>query len=150
VGVIREVSLVTAALSLRQIAEASGSDPRGAVLRAVGDISHLEVAAQQVLVASYIRPEKIGSIYRPDSSLAEDRFQGKVGLVLKVGSLAFVDDGASKFGNFRVDPGDWAIFRTSDGWENFHVAGDGINGTPIRWLVDTSIVGKTTSPERIY
>jgi co-chaperonin GroES (HSP10) len=143
--------LVTAVVSLRQIAEESGSDPRGAVLRAVGDFSHLEVAAQQVLVAQYIRPEKTkGGIYLADVTLAEDRYQGKVGLVLKVGSLAFNDDGVAKFGGFKVEPGDWAIFRTSDGWENFHVADDGCNGTPIRWLVDTSIVGKTTSPERIY
>jgi hypothetical protein len=143
--------LVTSTVTLRQIAEESGSDPRGAVLRAVGDISHLQVAAQQVVVAGFIRPERTrGGIYRPDKSLAEDRFQGKVGLVLKVGALAFVDDGVSKFGGFKVEPGEWAVFRTSDGWENFHVADNGRDGTPIRWLVDTSIVGKTTDPERIY
>ncbi len=143
--------MVTSAFSLRQIAEESGSDPRGALLRALGDFSGLDVAAQRVLVAGYIAPERTkGGIIRPDRSLDEDRFQGKVGLVLKVGSLAFVDDAVNKFGGFRVDPGDWAVFNPSDGWENFLVAANGRDGIPIRWFADTSIVGKTDNPERIY
>jgi co-chaperonin GroES (HSP10) len=143
--------MVTSTVSLRQIAEESGSDPRGAVLRVVGDFSGLDIAAQRVLVAIYVRPEKTkGGIYRPDENLAEDRFQAKVGLVLKVGSLAFVDDTVNKFGGFRVDPGEWAIFNPSDGLEMFKIADNGRDGTPIRWFADTSIVGKTDDPGRIY
>lgn len=142
---------VSSVSTLRQIAEESGSDPRGALLRAVGDFTGLKVAAQQVLVAQYIRPEKTkGGIIRTDRSLGEDRFQGKVGLVLMVGSLAFQDDAVNKFGGFKVEPGDWAVFRPSDGLEMFHVADNGRDGTPIRWFTDTSIVGATDDPERIY
>lgn len=142
---------VSASNTLRKIAEESGSDPRGALLRAMGDFSHLRVAAQQVLVVQYIRPEITkGGIIRVDKALAEDRFQGKVGLVLMVGALAFVDDAVSKFGGFKVMPGEWAIYRPSDGLENFHVAPNGRDGTPIRWLADTSILGATEDPERVY
>jgi len=142
---------VSSTSSLRQIAEESGSDPRGAILRIVGDVSGEKVAAQQLMVAVYIRPEKTkGGIYRTDRSLQEDRFQGKVGLVLKVGSLAFVDDGVSKFGDFKIEPGEWVIFRPSDGLETFHVADNGRDGVPIRWLADTSIIGTTPDPERWF
>lgn len=142
---------VSASATLRQIAEGSGSDPRGALLRALGDFSGLKVAAQQVLVAGYIRPEKTrGGIIRTDRSFGEDRFQGKVGLVLVVGSLAFVDDSVNKFGGFKVSPGDWAIFRPSDGLEMYHVADNGRDGCPMRWFADTSIVGSTDDPERIF
>jgi co-chaperonin GroES (HSP10) len=142
---------VSASATLRQIAEESGSDPRGAILRIIGDYTHLRVAAQQVLVAGYIRPEKTkGGIIRTDRAFGEDRFQGKVGLVLTVGSLAFVDDSVNKFGGFSLKPGDWAIFRPSDGLEMFHVADNGRDGVPIRWFADTSIVGSTLDPERIY
>ncbi len=143
--------MVTSTASLRQIAEESGADPRGAVLRAVGDFSGLEVAAQRVLIAVYIRPEKTkGGIYRIDKALAEDRFQAKVGLVLKVGSLAFVDDAVNKFGGFRVNAGEWAVFNPTDGMESFFVADNGHDGTPVRWFADTSIIGKTDDPGRIY
>lgn len=142
---------VSSVATLRQIAEESGSDPRGALLRAVGDFSGISVAAKHVLVAQYIRPEKTkGGIIRTDRSLGEDRFQGKVGLVLAVGPLAFEDDAVNKFGGFKVGPGDWAVFRPSDGLEMYHVADNGRDGTPIRWFVDTSIVGATDDPERIY
>jgi hypothetical protein len=150
--------MVTSVVSLRQIAEESGSDPRSALLRAVGDFSGLEVAAQRVLVAGYVAPPRMmkgpaGEMipwYSSDTELMEGRFQGKVGLVLKVGSLAFVDDAVNKFGGFRVDPGEWAVFNPSDGWENFLVADNGLHGVPIRWFADTSIVGKTDDPGRIY
>ena len=143
--------MVSAASTLRQIAEDSGSDPRGAVLRAVGDFSGIGVAAQQVLVASYIRPETTrGGIIRVDKALMEDRFQGKVGLVLKIGTLAFQDDSVNKFGGFSVQPGEWAIYRPSDGLELFHVADNGRDAAPIRLFADTSIVGKVDDPWRIY
>jgi len=141
---------VTSATTLRQIAEESQSDPRGACLRAVGDVSGLDPAPRHLLVVGYIRPEKTsGGIYRPDTSINEDRFQGKVGLVLKNGPLCFEDDVVNKFGGFKVEEGDWVLFRTSDGWENFAVDKKG-RGCPIRWLVDTSIIAKVDDPQRVY
>jgi len=142
---------VTSAATLRQIAEESGSDPRGAVLRAVGDISGLEPAPRHLLVVGYIRPEKTrGGIIRIDKSLAEDRFQGKVGLVLKLGPLCFQDDRVNLFDGFKAEVGDWVLYNPSDGFENFHVADNGRDGCPVRWLVDTSVFAKVRDPARIY
>ena len=62
---------------------------------AVGDLSGVEVFNTQVLVAVYIRPEKTsGGIIRPDSVREEDKYQGKVGLLLKKGRTAFIDEEA--------------------------------------------------------
>jgi co-chaperonin GroES (HSP10) len=139
---------VSASASLRQIAEESGSDPRGAMLRVLGDYSHfIAIAPHRVLVQIYVQPEQTqGGVYLPDKTLAEDRFQGKVGLVLKVGQMAFSDK--EWFGDFKVQAGDWIFANPSDGWELFHV--ENRQGVPLRSYADTSILGITTSPEKIY
>ena len=52
----------------------------------VGDLEGVEVFGNQVLVAIYQRPNKTASgIYLSDGVRAEDQYQGKVGLVLKLG-----------------------------------------------------------------
>jgi len=81
-------------------------------------IEEIEVLGSQVLVAAYIRPEKtVGGIILPDtpnSARAEDEFQGKVGLVLKSGPIAFKDDDTHKFGDRIPQPGDWVLYRVGD------------------------------------
>lgn len=142
---------ISASGKLREIAEQTGNDPRGAMLRIIGDFSDYDVGPQKLLVMTYIRPEKTrGGIYRTDQSLAEDRFQGKVGLVLKVGPLAFEDDGIHRFGGFTVKEGDWVQFRPSDGTEFFHVTENGRDGVPCRLLSDTHILGKPQDPEKVF
>lgn len=140
---------VSSVSTLHEIAEASGSDPRGALLTALGDISHWEIGPRKVLCATYIRPEKTtGGIIRITRSLEEDRFQGKVGLVLALGPLCF--DDPKYFGDFRIDVGEWAIFNPSAGWESYQVRDSGRDGVPVRLFDDTQILGKTTEPWRIY
>jgi hypothetical protein len=59
----------------------------------IGDISTLTLAANNVLVAVYKRPEKTKSgIILTDQNRDEDNYQSKVGLVLKVGPTAFAYD----------------------------------------------------------
>ncbi len=107
--------MVTSTIKLREIAEQSGSDPKGALLRAVGDYSGFEPMQGLVLVATYIPPEKTkGGIYRPDRSLAEDRYQGKVGLVLTMGPVAFQDYGVTKFAGTTAKAGEWVMYRASE------------------------------------
>ena len=86
---------MTVRAKLREIAEAAQSDPKRALLDSIGSdwLDSIEIFHNQVLVATYIEPEKTrGGIIRPDRTLAENRFQGKAALVLKMGPLAFVDD----------------------------------------------------------
>src|SRR5215467_569755 len=128
---------------LREIAARSADDPKGAILDQLPAdfLSSIEVFHNQVLVGTYIRPEKTtGGIYIPDKTLAEDRFQGKLGLVLKLGPLAFKDDNVAKFGGVTLKEGDWVWFRPSDGMEFF--TKDKTGGVPCRVFEDTSIKGR--------
>src|SRR5882672_7099280 len=123
---------------LREIA--AGEDPKEALLSALRDISGLDIFHNQVMVATYIGPEKTtGGIILPDKSLAENRFQGKVGLVVKIGPLAFKDDpvNGAFFGGDHVAEGDWVFFRPADGMELFSV--DKTGGVPCRVFRDVDI-----------
>ncbi len=143
--------MVTSTIKLREIAEQSGSDPKGALLRAVGDFSGFEPMQGLVLVATYISPEKTkGGIIRPDRTLAEDRYQGEVGLVLKIGPVAFNDYGVTKFGGIRAGLGDWVMYRASDGFEIFFVDDNGRDGTPCRIIDDVLIMAKIDDPTLVW
>lgn len=95
-------------------------DAKAEILAKLGDISGLEIAQNEVLLAMYMRPEKTaGGIIMPHQNLKEDRYQGKVGLVVKIGSACrFVRQDP----NSRVTYGipivlhDWVAVRTSDTW----------------------------------
>src|SRR5256885_210970 len=111
---------------LREIAIATQADPRKALLDSVGDVSGFNLFGPRVLVATYVRPERTrGGIILADRTLAEDRFQGKVGLVLGTGPLAFQDDNIAKFGGRKAEPGNWVVYRASDGFEMFFVDATG-------------------------
>lgn len=137
---------------LREIAEAAQIDPKRALLDSLPvAVKDYEVFHNRVLVATYVRPEKTkGGIILADRSLAEDRFQGKVGLVIKVGPLAFADDGAARFGGVALQPGDWVTYRPSDGIEVFFVDDNGRDATPCRQLEDIHILGRTPDPALIW
>lgn len=138
-------------VKLREIAEQSGKDPRKALWDAVGDISGLECFHNLVLVATYIEPEMTsGGIIRPDRTLMENRFQSKAALVLKLGPLAFQDDGIAKFGGITVKVGDWVIVRPSDGWELYSVDGSRGAGTSCRLFEDSQIKGRVADPAAIW
>src|SRR4051812_15463884 len=98
-------------VNLRTLSEAAAADPAKPLIAAAGDLSDYEIFHNLVLVATYIPPPKsLGKdpsgkeiiLHKADNSLAEDRFQGKVGLVLKFGPMAFEDDAATKFGGVKV------------------------------------------------
>lgn len=93
-------------------------DPAVAMLRDVGPLDDLEVLFQNVLIGLYVRPagvKTLGGIEIPEEAVKDDRYQTKVGLVLKVGHTAFIDaDGVTFFG-FRAQPGEWVAYRPSDG-----------------------------------
>ena len=94
--------------------------PDEAIWNDVGDLSGHDVFFQNVLVAIYTRPSGLktaGGVEIPDKVIEDDQYQAAVGLVLKVGPTAFVDDDDLhiKFYGVRVDPGEWVVFRPSAG-----------------------------------
>ena len=121
------------------------TDPKAELLSAVGDLSQIEIMHNQILVAVYIRPEKTKSgIYLTSKTVDEDRYQGKAGLVLKKGPLAFVDDEVNKFKGQNVEIGDWVFYRVSDG---FQVT---INGRLCRLLEEVHVKGKIPAPDVVF
>lgn len=121
------------------------TDQKRALIDAVGDISRFKIFNNLVLVATYIEPEKTaGGILLPQSRTNESKFQGKIGLVLKKGPLAFTDDDATKFHGQDVEIGDWVFYRPSDGW---HFA---LNEVDCRLIEDVHIKGAVPHPRYIW
>jgi hypothetical protein len=137
---------------LREVAEAANFDPKAALIESLGTgINSIEMFLGQVLCATYIEPAMTpGGIIRPDRTLAENRFQGKIFLVLKMGPLAFKDDAISKFGGVVVKEGDWVVANPSDGYELFSVDDSRSAGTCCRIFEDACIKGRIADPALIY
>jgi co-chaperonin GroES (HSP10) len=114
-------------------------DPKTELLKQLGDISKLEIFGNEVLVAIYIRPEKTaGGIFITQNAQDEDKWQGKMGLVVKKGPTPLVDE------KNEVEIGDWVIFRPSDGW------GLTVNNIMCRLLDDRVVRGRNPTPDTIY
>jgi co-chaperonin GroES (HSP10) len=130
---------------MSKVAMLHENDPRGVLMKEVGDVSNVEIFNMQVLVAVYIRPEKTKSgIILSDKTRDEDRYQSKVGLIVKKGPSAFVDDGGKWFSGLDVNEGDWIVFRPSDGWNIT------VNGTLCRMLDDMSIRARISHPDQVW
>ena len=120
-------------------------DPKQKLLEDIGDISSVEIFNNQIRVAVYVRPQKTKSgIYLSDQSREEDKIQGKVGLVVKKGPSAFVDEANEWFKDVSVEVNDWVVFRPSDGWSIT------VNNVLCRMIDDTAIRGKVDAPDRVW
>ncbi len=121
------------------------NDPADELMKSVGDLSEYKVFSNWILVGTYVRPEKTASgIYLTQSTIDEDKFQGKVGIVLKKGPLAFVDDINVSFHGQNVEVGDWVSFRLSDSTKV------SVNGVPCRLLSDTAIKMVIPAPDKVW
>lgn len=120
-------------------------DPKKKLLDEIGDIGAMEVFNNQILVAVYIRPQKTRSgLYLSDKTTDEDRFQSKVGLLIKSGPKAFQDETGTWFEGERFALNDWLVFRPSDGWNIT------VNGILCRILNDTQVRGRVDHPDRVW
>lgn len=120
-------------------------DPKNSIIEKIGDISGFDVYQNQVLCAIYIRPEKTKSgLYMTDANRDEDKIQGKIGLVMKLGPVAFDDDSGKWFEGVNVDLQDWIVFRPSDGWPVT------VNGVLCRMINDNNVRGKVTHPDMVW
>jgi len=130
---------------MSNIAMLHEKDPKEVLLEQVGDISKIEVFNMQVLVAVYIRPEKTKSgLFLSDRARDEDRYQSKVGLIIRKGPTAFVDKDGEWFSGLEIKEGDWIVFRPSDGWNIT------VNGTLCRMLDDMSVRARIEHPDQVW
>jgi co-chaperonin GroES (HSP10) len=97
------------------------------------------------LVATYIRPQKTKSgIYLTDKTTEEDKFQSKVGLLVKTGPSAFEENDEGWFQGEEFELNDWLVFRPSDGWSIT------IHGVLCRILSDTQVKGRVQNPDEVW
>ena len=124
---------------------ALADDPKKAMLAAIGDLDTFDIFHNQILVVTYVRPEKTaGGIIRPGSNVDEDEYQGKVGLVVKVGPSAFMDTDEQDFQGQSLQVGDWVVYRTGDGWQLT------IRDTACRILTDRTVRMRIKNPGDIF
>jgi len=120
-------------------------DPKQKLIDALGDLSKIELFNNKILVAVYIRPEKTKSgLYLSDAYRDEDRFQGKVGLLVATGPDAFADESGTWFRGTDFKMHDWLVFRPSDGWSIT------VNGVLCRVLSDTNVQMRIPSPDAAW
>lgn len=123
-------------------------DPKDVLLESLGDFDVVEMFNNQVLLAVYQRPKNVttkGGLHLPESTLDEDKYQSKVGLLIKTGSSAFVDDNGVWFKGMKFNPlEDWLVFRPSDGWSLT------VNGVLCRVVSDVNIRGRVAHPDNVW
>lgn len=134
---------VISASKIEQISQAA--DPKAAILKAVGDLSQIKVGSDLVLLGTYIRNEKTsGGIIRPTDNVKEDEYQGKVGLVLKTGPIAFGGwESESDVGMF-AELHTWVVYQIKDAWQVQ------INGTACRFIPYEKIRAQIADPSMVF
>ena len=131
-------------------AEEYAADPKEFMLaRCQLWMDNIEWMGNFVIAATYYLPafEILPGgkkLFRPQSSQDEALFQGKVGLVLGKGPLAFVDDERNKFGGQNVEIGEWILWDIHDARQTT------VNRVHCRWIPDVKILGKPRDPKLVY
>lgn len=134
-------------------------DPADTILELAGDLSEVEIFNNKVLVGVYQREDEVksaGGIILTNETTKEDKYQSKVGLILKIGPVAFQDlnyDPPHWFIDQDLYRGDWVVYRPSDGISHLLIS-RGRDGKKqellCRYLDDTSIIAKIDGPDRVY
>jgi hypothetical protein len=117
------MSVATAAITAVHI-----NDPKKEIWDEVRDgLNDIEPLAADVLMAVYVRPTTLsimGINGKPleitQKKADEDNYQGVVGLVLKMGPVAFCEDANHLWGNNVPKVGDWIAVNVGDTWA-FHL-----------------------------
>ncbi len=119
----------------------------------LGDLKDIEILFNDVLVAKHIRTRVSEHIEAAPETQREDVYQGVVGLVVKIGPTAFVDDEHTTFPVKKwhrpIAVGDWVLYRSSDGWDKDIAPVEGILAVKCRMIQDAHIRGRVKFPARL-
>jgi co-chaperonin GroES (HSP10) len=95
-------------------------DQKREILKKLGDVSEFEIAQNEVLLVIYQRPEMTaGGIVITHQTQKEDIYQGKVGLVVKIGEhcqFDRIDPYTNVKTGIPIELHDWVVVRPSDTW----------------------------------
>lgn len=122
------------------------ADPAETILRDIGDKAKaIRVMGTAILVAPYVRDGKTaGGILLAPKTTDEDKYQGKVGLVLQVGPIAFSDDDSHRFGSTIPAAGDWVIYNVGDTF------GFELGGRRCRFVEDVNVKAIISTPDAVW
>jgi hypothetical protein len=131
-------------------AEDYARDPRGFLLDLCGIwLPHSKVMHNLVLCATYFLPafELLPNgtkFFRSEKSHDEALWQGKVGLVIAKGRLAFVDEPGVSFRGQNVEIGEWVQWDIHDARQCV------LNRVHCRFVKDTQIIMTWDDPRLVY
>lgn len=134
---------VLSAPKIEQLARAK--DPKKALVEAIGDLSKVRVHSDLVLVGTFIRNEMTsGGIIRPLDNVKEDEHQGKVGLVLMTGPMAWADweENDSKGADAEIHT--WVVYQGTHSWPIQ------LNGVPCRLVPYDKIRMTVSDPNMVF
>lgn len=135
--------VVLSAPKIEQISQSN--NPKKAIIDAVGDLGHVHVCSDLVLLGTFIRNEMTrGGIIRPKENVNEDEHQGKVGLVLKAGPIAYADWEDDDTRGQAAELGTWVVYYLMDA-RQFQ-----INGTPCRMIPYEKIRMVIPDPNMVF
>lgn len=150
----RKISLRTPAgkINNHYVIVEHAEDPKDALFAKIGPLPPDIVQGSRILVAIYQPPRVTktgGGVYMTDSMSQEDYdeyiWQGKVGLIVAMGTQAYVDDETTKFNGLRNEIGDWVWFMPSNG------QGCEVNEVACRKFdSEAFITGKIPNPDYIW
>jgi co-chaperonin GroES (HSP10) len=126
----------------------TANDAAKKLLSTIGDISGMEVLNDRILIAIY-RHEGMtkGGLITSTKTEDESDYQGKVGLVLKIGPLVNAGDKAQTRGaELRI--GDWVVVNPSSGLSMN--AGQHGSDRMIRMLVERDIHMRVNKPDLVW
>ena len=120
-------------------------DPAIQIKKKAGNLDDFIIFGNFVLLGVYERPSVTKSgIHLAQQTTSEDQHQGKAGLVLKKGPVAFVSDANYDFKGQNVEIGDWVSIWVSDGRRLY------VNGQLCRLVEDQYIRLKIPAPDVVY
>lgn len=120
------------------------------VFKNLGPIENIvELFHNDVFVVKYFREKVSEHLLAAKDTRNIDRYEGVIGLVYGCGPAAFLDDDRNKFHGKKVEPGDWVLYRNSDGWDkNVQILGSP-QYYECRMLQDSYIRGRVRFPARM-
>lgn len=109
--------------TLQELSQHEGPDDFRARIHKMldGKLKGFRIAGADLLVATFIPSERTkGGIIVPIKSQQENIFQGKVGLVLQLGPIAFRRDRFNcPWDGLVAKVDDWVMFRPADAWDAY-------------------------------
>ena len=131
---------------IQAIAMQHDEDPKQTILNAVeGILGDITPMGADVLVAIYERPNMTkGGIILTEKLKQEDKYQGKVGLVVALGPLAFQNDATHTWTGVLPKVGDWVAFPVARSWPALYKA------KTVRFVEDVAIRAVLASPDILY